>query len=129
MSGVELMGTAKRYHTGFLGFNLVAYGNRDSTGYLERYNIPEAKTVIRGTLRFAGFPEFIKVLVDIGFLRDDEQSYMKEPIAWKEATKQLLGASSSSESDLLAAVFSKTSFKNDDEKNQVVAGLKWRKSL
>jgi len=31
------MGTAKPYHTGFLGFNFVAYGNRDSTGYLERY--------------------------------------------------------------------------------------------
>jgi saccharopine dehydrogenase (NADP+, L-glutamate forming) len=31
-----LMGTAKPYHTGFLGFNFVAYGNRDSTGYRER---------------------------------------------------------------------------------------------
>lgn len=36
VSGLELMGTAKPYHTGFLGFNFVAYGNRDSTGYLER---------------------------------------------------------------------------------------------
>ena len=34
--GEDLMGTAKPYHTGFLGFNFVAYGNRDSTGYLER---------------------------------------------------------------------------------------------
>lgn len=33
----DLMGTAKPYHTGFLGFNFVAYGNRDSTGYRERY--------------------------------------------------------------------------------------------
>jgi saccharopine dehydrogenase (NADP+, L-glutamate forming) len=36
VKGVELMGTAKPYHTGFLGYNFVAYGNRDSTGYLER---------------------------------------------------------------------------------------------
>ncbi|KAH7141266.1 Saccharopine dehydrogenase [Dactylonectria estremocensis] len=125
ISGLELMGTAKPYHTGFLGFNFVAYGNRDSTGYRERYNIPEAETVVRGTLRYTGFPEFVKVLVDIGFLSVDEQDYMKEPIAWKEATKSLLGASSSSEEDLLAAVSSKTTFKNDDEKAQLVAGLKW----
>ncbi|KAH6976240.1 saccharopine dehydrogenase [Ilyonectria sp. MPI-CAGE-AT-0026] len=125
VSGVDLMGTAKTYHTGFLGFNFVAYGNRDSTGYLERYNIPEAETVVRGTLRYAGFPEFVKVLVDIGFLLVEEQDFLKEPIAWKEATQKILGASSSSEEDLLAAVSSKTTFKSDDEKTQLVSGLKW----
>lgn len=36
IQGVELMGTAKPYYTGFLGFNFVAYGNRDSTIYSER---------------------------------------------------------------------------------------------
>jgi|SRR3569833_94399 len=91
-----------------------------------RYHIPEAQTVIRGTLRYAGFPEFVKVLVDIGFLRDEEQAFLKEPIPWKEATKQIIGASSSSEEDLVAAVTSKTAFPNSDEKNQLVAGLKWR---
>jgi hypothetical protein len=30
------------------GFALVAYPNRDSTLYKERYNIPEAETIIRG---------------------------------------------------------------------------------
>ncbi|KAI9171637.1 Saccharopine dehydrogenase [NADP(+), L-glutamate-forming] [Paramyrothecium foliicola] len=127
INGVELMNTAKPYYTGFVGFNFVAYGNRDSTGYAERdsYNIPEARTIVRGTLRYASFPEFIKVLVDMGFLREDEQPFFKESIAWKEATKQLLGASSSSEQDLLAAVSSKTSFKDEDQKKRVVAGLKW----
>jgi len=123
--GEDLMGTAKPYHTGFLGFNFVAYGNRDSTGYRERYNIPEAQTVMRGTLRYAGFPEFIKILVDIGFLSEEEQNFLKEPIAWKEATKKILGASSSSENDLVWAISSKTTFKNTDEKNRLVAGLKW----
>lgn len=92
-----------------------------------RYNIPEAQTVVRGTLRYAGFPEFVKVLVDIGFLSDEERDFLKEPISWKEATKKILGATSSSENDLLWAVSSKTAFKNTDEKNQLVAGLKWRK--
>jgi saccharopine dehydrogenase (NADP+, L-glutamate forming) len=30
------------------GFAFVAYPNRDSTVYKERYNIPEAETIIRG---------------------------------------------------------------------------------
>ena len=83
--------------------------------------------MIRGSLRYAGFPEFVKVLVDIGFLSEEEQNFLKEPIAWKEATKKILGAASSSENDLLWAVSSKTTFKNIDEKNRLVAGLKWRK--
>lgn len=94
---------------------------------LPSYNIPEAQTVVRGTLRYNGFPQFIKVLVDLGFLRDDEQPHFKEPTAWKEATKQLIGASSSSEADLLAAVEAKTSFKDDYERNSLISGLKWRK--
>jgi hypothetical protein len=93
------------------------------------YNIPEAQTVVRGTLRYAGFPEFVKVLVDIGFLSTEEQDFLKKPITWKEATQKILGASSSSESDLEWAVSSKTAFKNTDEKNQLVAGLKWREWL
>ncbi len=36
VNGLELMGTAKPYHTGFLGYNFVAYGNRDSTEYSQR---------------------------------------------------------------------------------------------
>jgi saccharopine dehydrogenase (NADP+, L-glutamate forming) len=71
--------------------------------------------------------EFVKVLVDIGFLGEEEQNFLKEPIAWKEATRKILGASSSSENDLLWAISSKTTFKNTDEKNRLVAGLKWRK--
>ena len=83
--------------------------------------------MVRGTLRYAGFPEFVKVLVDMGFLSEEEQSFLKEPIPWKEATKNILGASSSSENDLVWAISSKTTFKDTDEKNRLVASLKWRK--
>lgn len=79
------------------------------------------------TLRYQGFPEFVKVLVDIGFLSDEEQSFLKEPIPWKEATQKILAATSSSEKDLLWAISSKTAFKDNDEKDRIVAGLKWRK--
>ncbi|KAH8656629.1 Apo Saccharopine reductase [Tricladium varicosporioides] len=124
VAGPDLMATAKPYHI-YPGFALVAYPNRDSTPYKERYNIPEAETIIRGTLRYGGFPEFVNVLVNIGFLSDEEQSFLKEPITWKEATQKILGASSSSENDLLWAISSKTTFKDNDEKDRLIAGLTW----
>jgi saccharopine dehydrogenase (NADP+, L-glutamate forming) len=123
VAGPDLMATAKPHHVS--GFALVAYPNRDSTPYKERYNIPEAETIIRGTLRYAGFPEFVKVLVDIGFLSDEEQSCFKKPIPWKEATQKILSASSSSEEDLIWAISSRTTFKNTEQKEQLLAGLKW----
>ncbi|KAF4334265.1 saccharopine dehydrogenase [Fusarium beomiforme] len=125
ITGVDLMGTAKPYHTGYLGFNFVAYGNRDSTGYRQRYRIPDAETVVRGTIRYNGFPQFVKALVDIGFLRDDEQDFFKQAIPWKEALQKFIGASSSSEEDLVKTILSKTSLNDESVKTQVLAGLKW----
>ncbi|RDL35967.1 Uncharacterized protein BP5553_06579 [Venustampulla echinocandica] len=124
VAGPELMAEAKPYPI-YPGFAFVAYPNRDSTPYKERYNIPEAQTIIRGTLRYAGFPEFIKLLVDMGFLSDEEDSALKEPIPWNEATKKILGASSDSEKDLSLAITSKASFKDDEQKAQLMAGLRW----
>ncbi|CAK7566655.1 MAG: saccharopine dehydrogenase (NADP+, L-glutamate-forming) [Sporothrix epigloea] len=124
VDGPDLMATAKPYHI-YPGFAFVAYPNRDSTGYKERYNIPEAQTVIRGTLRYAGFPEFVKVLVDINFLKDEEESYWKEAIQWKEATQKILGAKSTDESDLVAAIVSKATFADDEQREHILAGLKW----
>lgn len=125
--GPELMAHAKPYFI-YPGFALVAYPNRDSTPYRERYHIPEAQTVIRGTLRYQGFPEFVKVLVDIGFLSEDEQDFLQpssDPITWAEATQKIIGASSRSESDLSWAISSKTQFPDTAEKERILSGLKW----
>ncbi|KAL8281774.1 hypothetical protein RB597_009475 [Gaeumannomyces tritici] len=124
VAGPELMATAKPYHI-YPGFNFVAYPNRDSTPYKERYNIPEAETIVRGTLRYGGFPQFVKVLVDIGFLSDDEQPFLKEAIPWREATQKIVAASSSSEADIVGAIVSKASFEDAEEQKRIVAGLKW----
>lgn len=101
IAGPELMSWAKPYFI-YPGYAFVAYPNRDSTPYKERYNIPEADTIIRGTLRYQGFPEFIKTLVDLGFLNDEEKDFLKpiidQPIlSWKEATAKIIGSSSHSE--------------------------------
>lgn len=123
----DLMSTAKPYFI-YPGYALVAYPNRDSTNYKERYGIPEAETVIRGTLRFQGFPEFIKVLVDIGFLSEEPKEYLAEsasPIAWKDAIAKILGADSNSEKDIEWAISSKTKFKDNEDKARIISGFKW----
>jgi len=124
IAGPELMATAKPFYI-YPGFAFVAYPNRDSTPYRERYNIPEAQTVIRGTLRYQGFPQFVKVLVDLGFLSDDEQDFLKSPLPWSEATAKIIGATSKSENDLLWAISSKHDFKDTAEKERIMSGLKW----
>lgn len=121
------MGTAKPYFI-YPGYAFVAYPNRDSTIYKERYQIPEADNVVRGTLRYQGFPEMIRTLVDIGFLSDESQDYLAssaEPLSWNEATKRILGAASSSTNDLSSAVSSKTSFKDTEEQERILNGLRW----
>ncbi|KAF6836297.1 saccharopine dehydrogenase [Colletotrichum plurivorum] len=120
----DLMATAKPYFI-YPGYAFVAYPNRDSTPYKERYNIPEAETIVRGTLRYQGFPQFIKVLVDIGFLEDASQQVLSSPISWKEATKAVVGASSSSQSDLEAAILSKATFESPEDQQRILSGLRW----
>ncbi|KAF2425294.1 putative Saccharopine dehydrogenase [Tothia fuscella] len=127
VSGEELMGVAKPYHTGYQGYALVAYPNRDSTPYRQRYAIPEANTIIRGTLRYAGNPEFVKVLVDMGFFSDVETDYLKGDgnLTWKEFTAKLLGSGSNAHDDLVWAISSKSKFADTAEKNRIIEGLSW----
>ena len=124
IEGKDLMKSAGPYFI-FPGYSFVAYPNRDSTPYKERYNIPEAQEIIRGTLRFQGFPEFVKVLVDIGFLNDAPSPVFEESLPWKDALAKLLGSSSSEEKDLIWAIGSKTQFKDNDDKDRIISGLKW----
>lgn len=46
------------------------YPNRDSLAYRETYGIPEAVTVFRGTLRYPGWCETVRKMVEIGLLDD-----------------------------------------------------------
>jgi saccharopine dehydrogenase (NADP+, L-glutamate forming) len=98
IDGPELMKAAVPYFI-YPGYAFVSYPNRDSTEYKSRYGIPEAGTVIRGTLRYQGFPEFVKVLVDIGFLSDEPKDFLTpdSKIAWKDAFARVLGSNSSQE--------------------------------
>jgi len=121
------MDAAKPYII-YPGFAFVAYPNRDSTVYKERYAIPEAQTIIRGTLRYQGFPEFVRTLVDSGFLSDKPLGFLKpsdSPLPWKTALAKILGSSSEKEEDLIWAISSKSKFKNNEEKERIINGMRW----
>lgn len=124
VSSEDLMASARPYFI-YPGYAFVCYPNRDSTLFKELYHIPEADTVIRGTLRYQGFPEFVKVLVDIGFLKDEESEIFSKPLPWKEALQKFLGTSSSSKADLVKAIDSKTSWKSDEDRERILSGFSW----
>ena len=98
--GPELMDSAKPIYI-YPGFAFEGYPNRDSTPYSERYHIPEAKTVLRGTLRYQGFPKFIKALVLLGMLSEEPLDYLAPnavSIPWKSVMSKILGINSQQES-------------------------------
>lgn len=96
ISGQELMRYANPYYIS-PAFAFTAYPNRDSTPFREFYNIPEAETVIRGTLRYQGFPEFIKVLVQLGWLDTSEKVWLKEGLTWAQVMQNTLGTNNAEE--------------------------------
>jgi len=122
--GTELMTVAKPYFI-YPGYAFVAYPNRDSTPFRERYQIPEAQTIIRGTLRYQGNPEIVRVLVDMGFLSEEKQDFLEQSISWKEATQKVLKASSNDAAALEKAIISKSTFANAEEQKRILTGLRW----
>ena len=122
--GEKLMSTAKNYLV-YPGYAFEAYPNRDSTPYRERYNIPEAQTVIRGTLRYQGNPALVQTFRDLGMLDEEEKDFLKSKIAWKDAFAKIVGSSSTSEQDLMWAVSSKAKFNDNETKDRIIAGLRW----
>ena len=126
VAGPELMAEAKPYYI-YPGYAFVAYPNRDSTPYKERYHIPEAQTIIRGTLRYGGFPEYIKCLVDIGFLEEEPKDYLKEgeKRTWRDVTARIVGATSDKDDDIIWAISSRTKFSSTEDKERILSGLRW----
>ena len=79
------------------GYSFVAYANRDSVPFREFYKIPEAETVVRGSLRYDGNPAFIHVLATLGWLDTKEYDWLKAGLTWAEIQKRLTGADDTNE--------------------------------
>lgn len=125
ISGSTLMGCAKPYFIS-PAFAFVAYPNRNSVPFREFYNIPEAETVVRGTLRYQGFPEFIKALVDLGWLDATEKDWLAdENLTWAEVTQRAIGANDASESALVDRIKSVCKFPGVSESDRIISGLRW----
>lgn len=124
--GPELMKSAKPYYIS-PAFAFVAYPNRDSTPFREWYNIPEAETVVRGTMRYQGFPEFIETLVKLGFLDEFSKPFLTLPNtkSWAEVLAAVTGSQSTEPAALAAAVRKIAQFKSEEEADMVLRGLRW----
>ncbi|KAI8976457.1 saccharopine dehydrogenase [Pilobolus umbonatus] len=128
VSGTGLMDSAKKLNTGYPGFAFVGYGNRDSTPYDKRYNIPEAETIIRGTIRYDGFCQFVKALVILGFLSEEEEPQYAAnaaDITWSQVVAKILGTKNNSTEALTAAIIKKCDLENNAHKAQILDGMRW----
>ncbi|KAL7745964.1 saccharopine dehydrogenase (NADP+, L-glutamate-forming) [Sorochytrium milnesiophthora] len=115
--GPELLKSAKNIYTGFPAFAFVGYPNRDSTPYDKRYDIPEAQTIIRGTLRYTGFPEFMQAMVDIGFLDTTDQAHLAASapeITWDQ-----------DDESLKSIIVARAHLSTPEAAARVIDGMKW----
>ncbi|MFX0182767.1 MAG: saccharopine dehydrogenase C-terminal domain-containing protein [Candidatus Hodarchaeota archaeon] len=69
-----------------------AYPNRDATPYIDIYNIPETKTMFRGTIRNAGWSRALKKIADTGYLDIEEHEY-PEGFTYGQLTNSLMAES------------------------------------
>ena len=80
------------------------YPNRDSLGYRELYGLSEVETLVRGTLRSAGFSQSWDVLVQLGMVRDDASLTWPEGVSWADWTRSFLPAEAEAGRDVRDAV-------------------------
>ncbi|XP_049782894.1 alpha-aminoadipic semialdehyde synthase, mitochondrial [Schistocerca cancellata] len=81
------------------GFALEGFPNRDSTKYAELYDVREAHTMLRGTLRYRGFSDTMQGILLLGLLDPNPHPVLhpKGPeITWRQLICHLLGLTDSS---------------------------------
>ncbi len=82
----DLMSWARPVRIG--GLDLECYPNRNSLVYKEVYNIPEVKTLIRGTLRYPGFCQIMQLAKTLG-LFGQENVEIASGLSWRNFMAQL----------------------------------------
>eukprot|EP00834_Sanchytrium_tribonematis_P001103 NODE_24_length_41419_cov_0.818780.p4 type:complete len:433 gc:universal NODE_24_length_41419_cov_0.818780:22590-21292(-) len=117
IEGKDLMKSANVVETPYPSFKFMGYGNRDSSIYKERYDIPEAKTIIRGTMRYFTFPIVMNCFNELGLLSLEELKTTCK--TWKELMHSILGPG-----DLHCALRQKCSL-NDEDFKIVKEAISW----
>ena len=140
VAGYNLMALARSHYIS-PAFAFVTYPNRDSSLYREWYNIPKADTIVHGTLRYQGFPEFIQAVAQLGWPDAGPKEWVKEGLTWEDATTCAAGAKESPKrwdsslrpslltqrpsSALVSRVKELCSFPDAAEAVRVISGLRW----
>ncbi|KAF5307902.1 hypothetical protein FQR65_LT06469 [Abscondita terminalis] len=92
-AGGDLMGATRSLD--FLpGFNLEGYPNGDSIKYAKHYDIPDAVTLLRGTIRYKGFTETVRNLQLLGLLDPEDHPILHDKgpeITWRQLLSHLVG--------------------------------------
>ena len=94
------------------------YPNRDSVPYKAIYDLKDAKTVLRGTLRNQGWCKTLKKISDLGLVTDDEQNFQGKTYA--DVLRDLVGAGK--DEDLRSATALKVGLPKD---HPVLDRLDW----
>lgn len=92
----ELMSHAKPRYVAE-GYAFVGYPNRNSVPFRDFYGIPEAQTVVRGSLRYEGNPALFRSLVQLGWINTETRDWLKEDLTWIQIQSRLIGATTSDE--------------------------------
>jgi len=88
--GTELF--AHHWTCSVVGFGeLEVYPNRDSLPYIEAYEIPTVQSMFRGTLRYPGWCDTLKAIVDLG-LFDESESDDLSGLTFARLTARLAGS-------------------------------------
>ncbi|KXH76698.1 MAG: saccharopine dehydrogenase [Candidatus Thorarchaeota archaeon SMTZ-45] len=78
------------------------YPNRDSLSYIDIYNIPETKTMLRGTFRNVGWCSTLDKIADLGLLNLEERSL--EGLTYADLLKELTSSSDSNIKSTIAKI-------------------------
>ncbi|KAF9880915.1 saccharopine dehydrogenase [Colletotrichum karsti] len=123
----NLMAQAKPYHV-VDGYSFVAYPNRNSVPFREFYNIPEAETVVRGSLRYDGNPAFVRALINMGWLDTQPKTWLdgsSEGLTLREVLLRCIDAERNDEATLIARINELCEFSDESESDRIISGLRW----
>eukprot|EP00795_Rhopilema_esculentum_P002139 gene2139-17726_t len=107
----------------FPGFHLEGYPNRDSTKYVQSFNIPEVKTMLRSAIRYHGYAAVCRGILSLGLLKKDPYpaNMVGKTSSWKDLMNLQFGRFTLSEKELEILVRGR--LQNDEIAFQGVKGL------
>eukprot|EP00455_Lapot_gusevi_P041745 TRINITY_DN487_c0_g1_i2.p1 TRINITY_DN487_c0_g1~~TRINITY_DN487_c0_g1_i2.p1 ORF type:complete len:752 (-),score=283.03 TRINITY_DN487_c0_g1_i2:107-2206(-) len=96
------------------------YPNRDSIKFIAHHNVPEVRTIVRGTYRYPGWCRLLKSIADLGLTSTERLPYAVAGTSYSAFLRSFLQVAEGV--DLKQVVADKLSISVNDE---VIAKLEW----